>query len=76
MSVGCITRYSSRERRFSHPTAREWLFFLVQIVLVSMIELGNDIIRGNFWRPNAAEALDNAHRVVAFVSNTIQERPN
>jgi hypothetical protein len=42
------------------------LFFAAQALLVVMIELGNDIIRGNLFPPNAVEALRNARRVVSF----------
>ncbi len=45
------------------PTGREWLLFAAQALLVVMVELGDDIVRGNFWRPNALEALHNAQQV-------------
>lgn len=48
------------------PTAREWLIFAAQAIFVVMIEVGNDIIRGNIWRPNAVAALHNARQVVHF----------
>lgn len=48
------------------PSAREWLFFTLQVLLVVMVELGNDIVRGNLWRPNLPEALRNARQVARF----------
>src|SRR5579871_5539139 len=66
MSVDCLSLSSKKSARLGRPTGKEWVLFLLQILLVAMVEVGNDIIRGNFWRPNAAEALTNAHQVVAF----------
>jgi hypothetical protein len=48
------------------PTGREWLLFAVQVLLVAMVEVGDDILRGNIWRPDAMEALRNARMVAAF----------
>jgi membrane-associated phospholipid phosphatase len=52
--------------RFVWPTPREWLLFAVQALLVVMIELGNDILRGNFFPPNAPEALSHARQIAHF----------
>ena len=54
------------ERRRLWPTSREWLLFATQAILVAMVELGNDIVRGNLWRPDALEALHNARQVARF----------
>ncbi|MBV9281727.1 MAG: phosphatase PAP2 family protein [Chloroflexi bacterium] len=48
------------------PTGREWLLFAVQVLLVAMVEVGDDILRGNIWRPDAMEALANARKVASF----------
>jgi hypothetical protein len=48
------------------PTRCEWLLFVLQVVLVVMVEVGDDILRGNFWRPNPAESMQNARDVAAF----------
>jgi hypothetical protein len=48
------------------PTAHEWVLFTLQALLVVMIELGNDIVRGNIWPPNMPEAMSNARQVVHF----------
>jgi hypothetical protein len=66
VSIARVAEYPSSERRFGPPTLRDWLLFAAQALLVVMIELGNDIIRGNLFPPNAMEALQNARRVVNF----------
>ena len=48
------------------PASRQWLIFGLQALLVSLVEAGNDIFRGNIRPPNAGEAVKNAHRVVDF----------
>src|SRR5579859_7191091 len=48
------------------PSPWQWALFALQVVLVSMVEVGDDILRGNFWRPNAHEALSNARDVATF----------
>jgi len=63
-----------RERMGHHRSARpirwpsrhEWLAFAVQVVLVGMVQLADDVIRGNFLPPSAGEALRNAHTLVRF----------
>lgn len=59
-----------RGRRYSPlgPTPREWVQFWIQVVCVAMVEIGNDIFRGNFVRPDPARALRNAHDIIAFES--------
>jgi hypothetical protein len=42
------------------------LLFGLQALLVVMVELGDDILRGNVWRPSAMEALRNARDVAGF----------
>lgn len=53
-------------RRRAWPSGKEWLLFALQALLVAMVELGNDILRGNVWRPDAVEALHNARQVAGF----------
>ncbi len=48
------------------PSPWQWALFALQVILVSMVEVGDDILRGNFWRPNAHEALSNARDVATF----------
>jgi membrane-associated phospholipid phosphatase len=48
------------------PSAWQWALFALQVFLVSMVEVGDDILRGNFWRPNSHEALNNARDVATF----------
>ncbi len=50
----------------SLPTLRQWGLFALQVLIVSMVEVGDDILRGNVWRPNAQEALRNARNVASF----------
>jgi hypothetical protein len=48
------------------PTPWQWAIFALQVIIVSMVEVGDDILRGNLWRPNAREALSHARDVAAF----------
>jgi hypothetical protein len=48
------------------PSPWQWALFALQVFLVSMVEVGDDILRGNVWRPNAREALTNARDVASF----------
>src|SRR5437660_1437627 len=48
------------------PGTREWLLFALQALLVIMIDVGNDIFRGNIRQANTVEALHNARDIVAF----------
>src|SRR5579872_7036149 len=48
------------------PSPWQWTLFALQVILVSMVEVGDDILRGNFWRPNAHEAFSNARDVATF----------
>jgi hypothetical protein len=48
------------------PTTREWLLFLAQALLVAMIQVGNDVVRGNIWPPSWAVAQQHAQDVVTF----------
>jgi hypothetical protein len=50
----------------SMPSPWQWAIFALQVVIVSMVEVGDDIWRGNFSRPNAPEAMANARDVAAF----------
>jgi hypothetical protein len=50
----------------SMPSPWQWAIFALQVVIVSMVEVGDDILRGNFWRPNAQQALANARDVASF----------
>jgi len=52
--------------RHTWPTPWEWLAFAAQVLLVAMVEVGNDIFRGNFVRPDAAEAIQDAQQVATF----------
>ena len=53
-------------RRWRWPTPREWLMFAAQVLLVGMVETGNDIVAGNLVPPNAGEAVHHARSVAAF----------
>jgi hypothetical protein len=67
MSVNtAILKRRGGDSGFSRPTLRDWLFFAAQVLLVVMIEIANDIIRGNLFPPNAIQALKNARQVVNF----------
>lgn len=46
------------------PDGRQWLLFVLQLLLVASIELGDDLLRGNLLRPNPALALQHAHQLV------------
>jgi hypothetical protein len=48
------------------PSPWQWALFALQVLLVSMVEVGDDILRGNFWRPSAHEAFTNARDVARF----------
>jgi PAP2 superfamily len=50
----------------SRPSAWQWAIFALQVLIVSMVEVGDDIWRGNFSRPNAPEAMAHARDVAAF----------
>lgn len=50
----------------SRPGAWQWAIFALQVLIVSMVEVGDDIWRGNFSRPNAPEAMAQARDVAAF----------
>ena len=52
----------SRARSLVH----EWVLFTVQILLVGMVQVSDDIIRGNFWHADPGQALRNAHDVATF----------
>lgn len=56
---------SSPPRR-TLPSLWQWAVFALQVAIVSMVEVGDDILRGNIWRPNAREALANARDVATF----------
>jgi hypothetical protein len=48
------------------PSPWQWAIFALQVIIVSMVEVGDDILRGNIWRPNAQVALGNARDVATF----------
>ncbi|HEX6510330.1 MAG TPA: phosphatase PAP2 family protein, partial [Chloroflexota bacterium] len=48
------------------PSAWQWVLFAMQVVIVAMVEVGDDVIRGNFWRPDTREALGHARDVATF----------
>jgi hypothetical protein len=48
------------------PARPQWLIFAAQVLLVAMVELGDDMIRGNISRPNTSEALRHARDVIHF----------
>src|SRR5689334_21436407 len=48
------------------PTPWQWVVFALQVMLVAMVEIGDDIVRGIIIRPNTQEALCNARDVAAF----------
>jgi len=48
------------------PTWLGWLFFLSQVVIVEIFDAGNDIVRGDIFPPNPAQAIDNARQVAHF----------
>src|SRR4051794_35014470 len=50
------------------PSARQWALFFAQIILVALMDAGNDIFRGNIRPANSAEAMRHAHSVVSFES--------
>jgi PAP2 superfamily len=50
----------------SWPSARNWLSFVGQLLLVEVLDAGDDIVRGDLLPPSAREAIDNARRVVRF----------
>jgi PAP2 superfamily len=50
----------------SMPSPWQWAIFALQVFIVSMVEVGDDILRGNFWRPNAPEALAHTRDVATF----------
>lgn len=52
--------------RHTWPSWREWLVFSLQVLLVAMVEIGNDILRGNFLRPDPVRAMRDAQQVAAF----------
>jgi hypothetical protein len=56
---------SLREHR---PGLREWLMFASQVVLVAMVEVGEDIVRGNLIPADARQALRHARQVISFES--------
>lgn len=48
------------------PSPWQWALFALQVIVVSMVEVGDDILRGNYWRPDAHVALSNARDVATF----------
>jgi PAP2 superfamily len=50
----------------SWPRLHEWLLFTAQVLLVGMVQVSDDIIRGNFWHADPVQALRNAHDVATF----------
>jgi hypothetical protein len=60
----CGGRAGARHWRW--PTPREWLVFAAQVLLVGMVETGNDIVAGNLVPPDASEAVHHARSVAAF----------
>ncbi len=62
-----MRRYPSlRTQRTPCPSGHEWLLFAAQALVVVLVDVCNDILRGNIIPPNSAEAIHNAHRIVAF----------
>lgn len=57
---------SIRSAGRSLPSPWQWVIFALQVIIVSMVEVGDDILRGNVWRPNAREALTHARDVASF----------
>lgn len=52
----------------SWPSAAQWLLFALQAAFVVLIDMGNDIFRGNIHPANSGEAVRNARDIVAFES--------
>ncbi len=48
------------------PTWLEWLLFLGQVALVEIFDAGNDIVRGDIFPPNPAQAIENGRQVAHF----------
>lgn len=48
------------------PSLWQWSIFVFQVIVVSMVEVSDDIWRGNLSRPNARVALTNARDVASF----------
>lgn len=61
-----LAQAGSAPARRALPTAWQWAIFAFQVLLVSMVEVGDDILRGNFWRPDAQQAFSNAQDVATF----------
>jgi PAP2 superfamily len=61
-----ITNDPRWQNAFPRPTARQWLIFAIQALLVTLADASNDIFRGNILPPNSSEAMHNAREVVGF----------
>ena len=46
------------------PSAREWCWFALQLLLVCSVQIGEDSVRGNVFPVGRTEAERNAHRIV------------
>jgi hypothetical protein len=48
------------------PSPWQWAVFALQVVLVAMVEVSDDVLAGNFWRPNPQEAFRHARDIATF----------
>lgn len=62
--MGGEQKPGQREPHGARPP--NWLSFSAQALLVSLAELGDDIVQGNIVPPAAAQALQHARQVIAF----------
>ena len=78
LTVETLSTHSSSataDRAPAFPSWREWLLFVIQIVIVAGVEVSDDLLRGKVFARDVAETQANAERVMQFEASHACEHP-